>query len=188
MDMQAILTRKISLVVFCLLACAGLASAQIPTKGNVFFGYSYYNTDISTVDRASTNGWEATFEGKVFPWVGLVADFDGHYGSENFPACAGFTCSTYNVNISEYNFLFGPRLSMSVGKIRPFAEVLVGAGHVNAGIAGSNTSFASAIGGGLDYRIIKPIAWRFQADYVITQFFGNTQDNVRVSTGLVRRF
>jgi hypothetical protein len=77
---------------------------------------------------------------------------------------------------------------MSVGKIRPFAEVLVGAGHVNAGIAGSNTSFASAIGGGLDYRIIKPIAWRFQADYVITQFFGNTQDNVRVSTGLVLRF
>jgi hypothetical protein len=77
---------------------------------------------------------------------------------------------------------------MSVGKFRPFAEVLVGAGHVNAGIAGSDTSFASAFGGGVDYRILKPIAWRFQGDYVVTQFFGNTQSNVRVSTGLVLRF
>jgi hypothetical protein len=186
--MRKILIHKISFGVFCLCAFAGLASAQIPTKGNVFFGYSYYNTDISTVDRANTNGWEATFEGKVFPWVSIAADFDGHYGSENFPACAAFACSTFNASISEYNFLFGPRLSMSVGKFRPFAEVLVGAGHVNAGIAGSDTSFASAFGGGVDYRILKPIAWRFQGDYVVTQFFGKTQSNVRVSTGLVLRF
>jgi hypothetical protein len=188
MNMRAIFMRKISLTMFCLFACAGLASAQIPTKGNVFFGYSYYSTDISAVDRANTNGWEATFEGKVFPWVSIVADVDGHYGSENFPACAAFVCSTFNASIAEHNYLFGPRLSVSIGKIRPFAEVLVGAGHVNAGLAGSDTSFASAVGGGLDYRIIKPIAWRLQGDYVVTQFFGNTQNNVRVSTGLVLRF
>jgi hypothetical protein len=77
---------------------------------------------------------------------------------------------------------------VSVGKFRPFAEALFGAGHVNAGFAGSDTSFATGLGGGLDYKIIKPIAWRFQGDYVQTRFFGGTQNNVRFSTGIVLRF
>jgi hypothetical protein len=184
--------RNASLIAFVLRLLTGLASAQIPTKGNVFFGYSYYNTDLSSIDRANTNGWEATAEGKVLPWVSLVADFDAHYGSQNFPACValanGSACATFNANVTENNYLFGPRISAGVGKFRPFAEALFGAGHVNAGAAGTDTSFATAIGGGLDYRILKPIAWRFQGDYVRTSFFGASQDNVRISTGLVLRF
>ncbi len=184
--------REIGFTILALLLAAGLANAQIPTRGNIFFGYSYYNTDLSSIDRANTNGWEATLEGKVFPFVSIVADFDAHYGSQNFPSCSsaalGVICGTFNANVTENNYLFGPRLSVSVGKIRPFAEALFGAGHVNAGAGGSDTSFATALGGGLDYRIIKPVAWRFQGDYVMTQFFGNTQNNVRISTGLVLRF
>jgi opacity protein-like surface antigen len=187
--------RKIVFATLVLLLFAGLASAQIPTKGNVFFGYSYYNTDLSSIDRANTNGWEASVEGKVLPFIGIVADFDSHYGSQNFPeACAqpvsgAFTsCGNFNASVTEHNYLFGPRVSMSVGRFRPFAEALFGAAHVNAGAAGSDTSFAYALGGGLDYRLIKPIAWRFQGDYVSTQFFGTNQDNVRISTGLVLRF
>jgi hypothetical protein len=38
------------------------ASAQVPTSGNVFFGYSYYNTTPLTfagiINRQSLNGWE----------------------------------------------------------------------------------------------------------------------------------
>ncbi len=49
---------------------------------------------------------------------------------------------------------------------------------------GSDTSFATALGGGLDYKIIRPVAWRFQGDYVQTRFFGTTQNNVRLSTGI----
>src|SRR5258708_21580434 len=99
--------RKIGLVVFILVLFAGLASAQIPTSGNVFFGYSYYNTDLSTLDRANANGWEASLEGKVVPWVGLVADFSGHYGSQNFgsPCPQGSGCS-FNADFSERNILF----------------------------------------------------------------------------------
>ena len=52
----------------------------------------------------------------------------------------------------------------------------------------SDTSFAAASGGGLDYRIIRPIAWRFQGDYVSTHFFSTYQTNVRLSTGIVLRF
>jgi hypothetical protein len=66
-------------VVNLLLICAGIASAQIPTSGNVFFGYSYFNTNLIG-DRNSLNGWEGTVEGKVLPHIAIVADFSGQYG------------------------------------------------------------------------------------------------------------
>jgi opacity protein-like surface antigen len=193
-----IVMRRVGFLVFTLLLSAGLASAQVPTSGNVFFGYSYYSTDLSSIDRANTNGWEASVEGKVIPFLGFVADFDSHYGSQNFLApCpvdvpvggGGSGCPGFNADVTEHNFLFGPRVSFSVGKFRPFAEALFGAAHVDANNGvGSDTSFATALGGGLDYKIIRPVAWRFQGDYVQTRFFGATQNNVRLSTGIVFRF
>jgi opacity protein-like surface antigen len=187
--------RTIALISLAMLAFAGLASAQIPTSGNVFFGYSYYNTDLSSIDRANANGWEASVEGKIIPFLGFVADFDSHYGSQNFPACAvpvglgGGACSSFNASFTENNFLFGPRVSVSVGKFRPFAEALFGGAHINVNNGvGSDNSFATAVGGGLDYKIIRPVAWRFQGDYVQTRFFDTTQNNIRLSTGIVLRF
>jgi hypothetical protein len=169
-----------------LLICAGLASAQIPTSGNVFFGYSYFNSNLNA-DRNSLNGWEGTVEGKVLPHIAIVADFSGHYGSESFNACNGFDCVLINTDVSHHNYLFGPRVSLSVGKLRPFAEILIGASHVSAQVLGSDTSFATGVGGGVDYRLLKLIAWRFQADYIHDSLFGATQSNVRVSTGIVLR-
>jgi len=133
-------------------------------------------------------------EGKVIPFLGFVADFDSHYGSQNFPPppCEGpVQCHppAFNASVSEHNFLFGPRVSFSVGEFRPFAEGLFGGAHVNVNNGvGSDTSFATALGGGLDYKIIRPVAWRFHGDYVQTRFFGATQNNVRISTGIVLRF
>jgi hypothetical protein len=189
--------RQILAAGFFTVILGSMAVAQVPTSGNVFFGYSYYNTNISGINSSNTNGWEASFEGKVFPFVGIVADFSQNYGSENFPilcpvepVVSSEGSCTVNANIHEQNYLFGPRVSASVGKFRPFAEALFGAGHVStdAFLFGSSTSFATALGGGLDYRIIRPIAWRVQGDYVQTRFFGNTQNNVRISTGIVLRF
>jgi opacity protein-like surface antigen len=189
--------QKIGFAVCILLLFAGVASAQIPTSGNVFFGYSYLSTDLSSIDRANANGWEASVEGKIFPFVGIVGDFDAHYGSQNFPlicplqpeGVAPGECVGVSASFTERNYLFGPRVSMSIGKFRPFAEALFGASHVNVNNGvGSDTSFATALGGGLDYKIIRPLAWRLQGDYVQTRFFGATQNNVRISTGIVLRF
>ena len=182
--------RRIALITFSLLVLGSVASAQIPTSGNVFFGYTYYNTDISSIDRSNTNGWQASVEGKVLPWVGIVADVGNHYGSANFPAgCGGGIgfCSI-NLDVSEHNYLFGPRVSFSAGRIRPFVEGLIGVGHVNVKDATSDTSFASALGGGIDYRLIPHLAWRLQGDYVTTHFFDTRQNNLQVSTGVVIRF
>ena len=181
--------RKCGFILFIFSLFAGMASAQIPTSGNVFFGYSYYNSDLLSLGRSSFNGWNGSLEGRVFPFVGLVADISSNYGSEDLPIlCPQPICPAVNVSTHERNFLFGPRVSASVGKFRPFAEALFGAGHASLNGGGSDTSFATALGGGLDYKIIRPLAWRFEGDYVQTRFFGTTQNNVRLSTGIVLRF
>jgi opacity protein-like surface antigen len=170
------------------------ASAQIPS-GNIFFGYSFENTNSSTLNlnlsRANLNGWEASFEGKLLPLLGLVADFSGHYGSQNFVEPTPNGPQSINVTGHEQEYLFGPRLSVPVGKFTPFGEVMVGFAHIHTGgtLPGpSNTSFATAVGGGIDYRIFRPIALRVEADFLRTLFFSTTQHNVRLSTGVVVRF
>jgi opacity protein-like surface antigen len=184
--------QKFGLIIFTFLLLAGLATAQIPTSGNVFVGYSYFNADLSSLGRTSFNGWTGSLEGKVLPLLGIVADVSEAYGTDRIPIACGsaLSCpSGFDVHAHEQNFLFGPRVSVSVGKFRPFAEVLFGGAHISENNGGgSDTSFATAIGGGLDYKIIRPVAWRFEGDYVQTRFFGSTQNNVRLSTGIVLRF
>jgi hypothetical protein len=178
--------RKLVVILFVFIL-AEIATAQIPTSGNVFFGYSYFNTNLNG-DRNNLNGWEGSVEGKILPHIGIVADFSGHYGSEDFTACNGFDCVIFNTDVTQHNYLFGPRVSASIGKIRPFAELLIGASHVSVRDLDSDTSFATGVGGGLDYRLLKLLAWRFQGDYIHTSVFNGPQNNLRLSTGIVVRF
>ena len=67
--------RTLLIVTVAIFSLPSLAAAQIPTSGNVFFGYSYLNADLSSLGRSNFNGYNASLEGKIFPWVGLVADF-----------------------------------------------------------------------------------------------------------------
>jgi hypothetical protein len=170
-----------------------LGSAQIPTSGNVFVGYSYLSADLVQGDRANLNGWNASVEGKIFPLLGLVADFSGQYGSQNLLQVAGCLGCVLGVSTSihQENYLFGPRLSVSIGKFRPFVHGLIGASHISlaeAGTSNSDTSFADALGGGIDYHLIPLIGLRVQVDALQTRFFGTTQENVRVSTGITFHF
>ena len=170
---------------------ATLGFAQVPA-GNVFFGYSYLSADQNTGGGANLNGWEGSVEGKVAPLLGIVADVSGHYGSQDFAlVCAGPLCSPSNLSSSTHSFLFGPRLSFSVGKFRPFAHALFGGSHISGsatGISDSDTSFAYAVGGGLDYHLAPLISWRVQGDALQTRFFGGTQSNARISTGIAVHF
>jgi opacity protein-like surface antigen len=68
---------------------------------------------------------------------------------------------------------------------------MVGVAHIHTGgsLPGpSNTSFATAVGGGLDYRLLRPLALRVEGDYLRTSFFSTTQHNLRLSLGVVLRF
>ncbi|MBZ5502132.1 MAG: hypothetical protein LAN59_07790 [Acidobacteriia bacterium] len=148
-------------------------SARAQDKLEMFGGYSYQRVDNSP--SFNLNGWEFSGQYKWTSWLGGVADFDGHYGSPS-----GFSTSTHN-------YLFGPQVSWPA-RVSPFAHVLIGAAHVNVG-GGSDTSFSTAIGGGIDARLVPGIYWRvIQGDYIYTHYFGSTQNNARLSTGIVFRF
>jgi hypothetical protein len=183
---------KCAIVCLAVFMLAGGAGAQVFTSGNAFVGYSYYH--IGTLSDGfgdfAFNGWNASLEGKVLPWVGIVADFSGHYGAQGGVCVVAFSSGPCSVvgSASETNFLFGPRLSMSAGKVRLFGEGLFGAGRIRTDGAGSDVSFSTAVGGGLDYKIIRPIALRLEGDLVQTRFFGTTQNSARISTGIVVRF
>jgi hypothetical protein len=174
--------RRVWNLVLLLTMLSGAVWAQIPTRGNAFFGYSYDRTSVVSNDTTNTNGWEATLEGKFLPWIGLVADVDGHYGSHNYNGT--------NADIAAHNVLFGPRVSVQLKRFRPFGEFLVGAGHISRsnGISDSNTSFVNGAGGGLDYRIAGPVTFRGQLDWINTRFYGEGQNGVRFSTGIAVHF
>jgi hypothetical protein len=213
---------KRSCVVYCagvvaLLAFVTCAAAQIPKRFAVFGGYSS-EADITfalasslpiSLPSISLNGWNGSLEVKVLPFLGVVADVSGHYGT--FGATIGceaiIGCVPLGVGVdsSMYSYLFGPQVSVSLWRFTPFAHVLLGAAHINqkpvvslvSGLANSDTSFADAIGGGLDIRLISIVGWRFQADLIQTRFFASTspisfltstQSNFRGSTGIVLRF
>lgn len=191
--------KKFLIVLAAILFCAMLstaAMAQVPTNGNVFIGYSYMSADLGN-DRANLNGWDASIEGKVLPLLGIVADFDGHYGSPGklttgaCPLLAGSCAFSTSNSFNQHDYLFGPRLSVTVGKVRPFANFLVGFSHINESanfLTNSDTSFAYAVGGGLDYHLVPLVSLRGAVDMVQTRFFSNTQNNVRISTGIAIHF
>ncbi len=174
--------RKLFQIVLFWTSLATVGSAQIPTRGNVFFGYSYDRTAIVRNDSTNLNGWDATLEGKFAPWVGLVVDIDGHYGRPSF--------SGTSADVAAHNVLFGPRVSVQVQRFRPFAEFLFGAGHISRsnGISDSDTSFVDGVGGGLDYQVAGPVSIRGQLDWIETRFYGENQNGVRFSTGLAFHF
>jgi opacity protein-like surface antigen len=191
-----VFVHRLRAILFTVLALAPLGFAQIPS-GNVFVGYSYVSADLVSSGRTNLNGWNGSVEGKVLPFIGVVADFSGHYGTVPLavnPKCTaiiGAECSSLNGSASIHSFLFGPRVSVSVGKVRPFAHALIGAAHISESaslLSSSDTSFAYALGGGLDYHLIPLISWRVQGDLLQTLFFSNTQNNVRISTGIVVHF
>ena len=180
------MARSLISLLFLLLPLSAYAQG-----GNVFLGYSYLNVNSPAGDRSNLNGWNGSLEGKIFPFVGIVADISGHYGQQTIPSFCTVVlsdCVPVDVRTSQHAFVFGPRVSVSVGKITPFAHYLVGAGHISVKNSGSDTSFAQTIGGGIDYKLIPLIAWRFQGDFQQTRFFGTTQNNFRLSTGIVLRF
>lgn len=169
------------------LFAAGLALLMLPTasaqdvpRAEVFGGYSYAGE--------GTHGWDASVAGNVNRWLGLVADVSGQYTGLDEPGV--------RERIKTHSALFGPQVSArGGGRVTPFARALFGASHVRTdateggqSFSFSDTSFAVALGGGLDVRVNDRVAIRVvQLEYVRTSFFGETQNKGRLSFGLVLR-
>lgn len=136
--------------------------------------YSYVRFSST---KSNFNGGSASFALNPTSWLGLVADFGGYHESVS----AGFD----SANLVTY--LFGPRLSYrGKERITPFVQVLFG-GAYDTLIARS--ALALAAGGGCDVKVAPHVALRLaQAEYFMTRFGQQTQNNVRISTGIVFQF
>ena len=160
------------------------AVAQDTPKIEIFGGYSYLRVNTGGTG-INLNGWNASVQGNVNNWFSVVGDFSGHYGSVEL-------APGVSLDVNNHAFLFGPRISCRKHeRFTPFAHVLLGGARNKfsaQGLSSSDTAFAAALGSGVDVKVSDRIALRlFQADYVLTRFGSDTQNNFRLSTGLVLR-
>jgi len=190
--------QKFCAIIIITVGFSTIANAQLPTEGNAFFGYSYLHgqtfpnsrTVFATGGNTAMNGWEASVEGKFLPWLGVVGSLSWHYGGRD-TTCTNIRCPEFRLNASRDTLLFGPRASMTIGRYRPFAEFLLGAAYQSdkgGGISNSDTTFANAFGGGLDYHLVRSVSLRGKFDVVHTRLFGGGQNDLRISTGIVFHF
>lgn len=173
---------------FLFSAAAQAQERQVFDVG-VTYSYVRYNPATSGIKNFSMNGGSGSVAVNFKSWLSGVADIGG-YSKATPPTFGSRTLSTY---------LFGPRVSINrYGRFTPFGQVLVGIAHTGdryLATGGSQTPFAAAIGGGLDWRWTNHIRIRTaEVDYLLTHFGELTnrntqvQNNLRVSSGFVFRF
>jgi opacity protein-like surface antigen len=187
---------------FCFsLGLAGTAKAQDTVQ--IFGGYSYLRPAVTVASftdcplgvtppcpatpgilhtHPNLNGWELSGTYNFRGWLGATADFSGHYGT------------VQGSSLHYQTYLFGPQVHLP-GPVSPFAHVLIGGAHesiaTNGGsaVAGSATAFALALGAGIDIKVVPLVSVRpIQIDYLVTRFGSSTQNQPRVSAGLVVHF
>jgi len=149
------------------LLVGGLPALAQGSKAEVFLGGSF-------VRNNSTNygGWNTSITGNALPWLGVTADFSGHYNSP----------------LHIYTYTLGPRLAVPQDSgLVPFTQATFGVARRSA--FGNNVNgFAAYIGGGLDYIAREHIAVRLmQIDAMLTRISGSNSSGTRLSFGVVFR-
>lgn len=193
----------------------GFSHNQVETGANEFSADPSANEFDEFLDnRTGLNGFNASITGNVNRYVGLKFDVSGHYKSES----ATIDGVGLDGKFRFYNFLGGVQIkdNSKAKRFKPFAHALFGAARQSIEVNGlsgfttiggapiftsdnfevSDTSFAMAIGGGIDVRVHPRVDLRliqvdynpvFEGDQQIfdTTINGRRQDNVRFSFGVV---
>jgi opacity protein-like surface antigen len=178
-----------------------LALAQDAPRVEVFGGYQLVRASsgvqVSGIDNFMLNGWNASLSGFFNRYIGVTGEFAGTYGT---PKIEVPQVGSIGINTHLYTFMFGPVVrAANKGPVQPFAHVLFGGARVagSVGIPGigglsiseSDTGFAWAAGGGVDFKVLPLISIRpAQVDFLQTHIGGTNQSNFRYSAGVVVRF
>lgn len=183
--------------------------ARMP-RIDIFLGYSYLRAVPELADGnrlVELSGGVASAAVNLTRRFSLVADFGGYDDTQLRLAGPGANpTSVVDSAGSVFTYLGGPRVSFrNRTRLTPFAQALFGAAHAGevtlSNCSGSSctplpaqTVFALTAGGGFDIRLARHISLRaIQAEYLMTRFpdpttgTGNTQNDVRLSTGLLFR-
>lgn len=151
--------------------------------------YSYVRANAADSGGGlNLDGGSASFAYNFSDSLAFVAD-GGAYRFSGLPS---------GLDSTMYTYLFGPRYTFrKASRVTPFVQVLLGGGRLNAssgGISAGENAFSMAVGGGVDVPLRRHFSLRvIEAEYLLTRFdnvlgASATQNNVRVSAGLVFRF
>jgi hypothetical protein len=170
--------------IFCpfLAAQTAQSKSRLPSI-EIFGGYSYLrfeSTKLGFADKLDLNGANVELSlPDLYEGLGIVANVSSHYAHE----------------MKEFNFLIGPQYSFKWRSLRLTGHALFGKSRDRLLQPGttlfepSDLGRGIALGGALDFPLQGRVSVRpIQADYLTTNFFGGTQHNIRLSTGLIFRF
>jgi len=170
------------LILLVVMAASAFSLGQVAPRWEVFGGYSYRNFDSTTIgfaNRSNLNGWNAEPSFNLSTSWSVAADVSGQYGSQ----------------LTLYNFMIGPQYSWRREKSKFFVHGFFGKAQNTFNIKTStrngfeSVGRAVAVGGGYDLDLTPRFTFRaVQADYVNTHTFGVSQNDIRVSIGLVFHF
>lgn len=162
--------------------CSAQTKIKLPAI-EIFGGYSHLrfeSTQLGFADRLNLNGANVEVSlPDLYSGLGIAADVSAHYAQQ----------------MKEFNFLIGPQYSAQWKGIRLTGHALFGRARDRLLRPGttllepSNLGRGIAVGGALDFSLSSRLSVRpIQADYLTTNFFGSTQHNVRLSSGLIFKF
>ncbi len=174
-----------ALSIICALALISpvLLTAQETARWDVFGGFSAMRFDSPTIgfaDYSYMYGWNAEVTGNIFRRLGVTLDGSGNYGSQ----------------MTLYHYMIGPQFTWRRrDTYRFFVRGLFGKEENMLSIPVPPKTSLESVGrsfgggGGFDWDFNKRITIRVvQADYLNTHTFGQTQNNYRVSAGVVLHF
>ena len=181
--------RKSLLPMLFLFALPLAASAQAIPRVAVFGGYTYVRARLTNGPTFHLDGWDASVEGRMASWLGIVGDVSQQYGRPS------------GNQEKQTTALFGPQLSApGIPRVIPFAHALFGVTHGTSAVYGPTgapcafntlchgTAFATAVGGGIDIKIFGPFWVRpVQADWLHSNFDPDHHTDFRLSSGIVIR-
>jgi hypothetical protein len=145
-------------------------------------------------EREGFNGVEVFGKGNVSRYVGLKGSYSFH--RKSFEIGGNTPATTFDVDADLHQFMGGVEFKDNARetKVKPFAHVLAGVAHARADIESvtdfseSETGFAAAIGGGVDFKLSDRVDLRaFQFDYNPNRAEGQTSHNFRIGIGLIFR-
>jgi opacity protein-like surface antigen len=192
--------RKLLLTALLIVSGTSILAAQAPEqpKNEFFAGYSFHSADINTLTidphRTPQNGVNLQYTRNLTRHIGITGDASAHFHRETRSTGVG----TFSSQRDQYFMLGGIQLRAgNHERVRPFAHALFGVSLFRGFTADVSpagkvytfddaTSFAMALGGGVDVRAGKRIDVRLiQFDYTPTFFGSGRQNNFRVSVGIV---
>ena len=172
-------------------ACALLLAGSSPVRAqtwshpkqevpnwDLYAGYSYMFNSFYSSTGGGMTGWDASLKVPIFgSLLGIKGDVSG-FNKKDGP----------NINSKNMFFLVGPQVGMHISTSTVWLHGLIGSAHLNNSVTVnplSNTTFAVAVGAGLDAGMSRHLAWRVTGDFYNTHYHStsNNLGEIKNSTG-----